>query len=247
VTANTRSRPFTKYERFGAYHWREIQPVPTRHNAILTARYRVLLDAMDAGAVRVLDIGCGDGTLTFMLGRKGERIYGIDDSQLPLRLAREQFRLRHAARPPHLSAADARRLPFPNGTFDSVVLADVIEHIDAPEDVMREALRVLRSNGQILVTTPRRQGSAPAHEYHCREYTGEELAGLLRLWFTDVKVRPFQPVPLARLYDQSVFGRKLFRVAINCIAIAGWNPLARSGDLKDESRHTDLCASGRKP
>ena len=41
------NRPFGKYERFGAYHWREVQPVPTRHNAVLTARYRVLLDEID--------------------------------------------------------------------------------------------------------------------------------------------------------------------------------------------------------
>ena len=43
------NRPFGKYERFGAYHWREVEPLPTRHNAVLTARYRVLLDAMDPG------------------------------------------------------------------------------------------------------------------------------------------------------------------------------------------------------
>jgi 2-polyprenyl-3-methyl-5-hydroxy-6-metoxy-1,4-benzoquinol methylase len=87
VRTSVQSRPFTKYERFGAYHWREIQPIPTRHNAILTARYRVLLDAMDPGASRVLDIGCGDGTLTYMLAHRAERIVGIDDSLLPLRLA----------------------------------------------------------------------------------------------------------------------------------------------------------------
>ena len=71
------SRPFGKYERFGAYHWREIEALPTHHNAVLTARYRVLLDAMDANAKRVLDIGCGDGTLTFRLAGRSERVWGI--------------------------------------------------------------------------------------------------------------------------------------------------------------------------
>ena len=56
----------------------------------------------------------------------------------------------------------------------------------------------------------------------------------------------FQPIGVSRLYERRVFGRKLFRIAINCCAIAGWNPLAKSGDLSAESRHTDLCASGRK-
>jgi SAM-dependent methyltransferase len=240
------SRPFGKYERFGAYHWREIEPVPTRHNAVLTARYRVLLDAMDPNAHRVLDIGCGDGTLTFQLAQRSNRVWGVDDSLLPLRLARGQFERRPRRRAPLVTNADARRLPFPDAAFDCVVLADVIEHIDAPEAVMNEAHRVLRPGGQILLTTPRRQGATPAHEYHCHEYTGAELGDLLQRRFGDVQIRVFQPIGVSRLYERRVLGRKLFRIAINCCAIAGWNPLAKSGDLSAESRHTDLCASGRK-
>lgn len=240
------NRPFGKYERFGAYHWREIEPLPTRHNAVLTARYRVLLDAMDAGATRVLDIGCGDGTLTFRLAGRSQHVCGIDDSMLPLQLARAEFQRRPRHRAPIVMNADARSLPFPDGSFDCVVLADVIEHIATPGPVMSEAYRVLRKGGQILVTTPRRQGSVPPHEYHCHEYTGAELADLLREHFEAVRVRVFRPIGLSSLYDRKVFGRKIFRVLINCCAIAGWNPLAKGAPLSDESRHTDLCASGRK-
>ena len=240
------SRPFGKYERFGAYHWREIEPVPTRYNAVLTARYRVLLDAMDSSAQRVLDIGCGDGTLTYRLAERSARVWGVDDALLPLILARGEFARRSAGRAALLAKADARSLPFPSEAFDCVVLADVIEHIDAPDEVMNEAHRVLRRGGQILVTTPRKQDAVPLHEYHCHEYTGEELADLLRRRFTGVDVRAFQPVAISRLYARRVFGRKLFRLALNCCAIAGWNPLARTADVSAESRHTDLCASGRR-
>ena len=240
------SRPFGKYERFGAYHWREIERLPTRHNAVLTARYRVLLDAMDSDAKRVLDIGCGDGTLTHQIAQRAHRVWGVDDSLLPLRLAHAEFDRRPSQRRPSLANADARNLPFPSETFDCVVMADVIEHIDAPDSVMSEAHRVLRKGGQVLLTTPRRQGAAPAHEYHCREYTGAELADLLRCRFSGVQVRAFQPIHVSRLYERRVFGRKLFRIAINCCAIAGWNPLAKSGDLSSEVRHTDLCAWARK-
>ena len=240
------NRPFGKYEQYGAYHWREISPLPTRYNAILTARYRVLLDAIDARTNHVLDVGCGDGTLTARLAEERDRVYGIDDSLLPLRLARVEFDRRRLHRTPFLTTADARRLPFPNEAFDCVVMADVIEHIDAPDAVMREAHRVLRKGGQILLTTPRRYGDATAHEYHCHEYTGAELVDLLRRRFADVRVRVFGPVRVSRLYDQKILGRKLFRLAINCFAIAGWNPLATSGELVAESGHTDLCASARK-
>lgn len=240
------NRPFGKYERFGAYHWREIGRLPTRHNAVLTARYRVLLDAMDTGARRVLDIGCGDGTLTHRIAQRGGRVWGLDDSLLPLRLARGEFNRRSSRLRPLLVNGDARRLPFAGGAFDCVVMADVIEHIDAADEVIGEAHRVLRTGGQILLTTPRRLGATSGHEYHCREYTGAELADLLRRRFGDVHVRPFLPIHASRLYERRLFGRKLFRIAVNCCAIAGWNPLAKSGDASDEDLHADLCAWGRK-
>jgi 2-polyprenyl-3-methyl-5-hydroxy-6-metoxy-1,4-benzoquinol methylase len=240
------NRPFGKYERFGAYHWREVEPWPTRYNAVLAARYQVLLGAMDSNARRVLDIGCGDGTLTFRLARLGQHVWGIDDALLPLRLARKEFDRRGAKRPPVLASADARQLPFANEVFDCVVLADVIEHISAPDTVVGEAHRVLRSGGQILVTTPRREGTAAAHEYHCREYIASELAVLLGERFSAVQVRAFRPTRISRLYERRVFGRKLFRLAINCCAIAGWNPLAEAGPGDDERNYSDLCAAGRK-
>ena len=240
------ARPFAKYERFGAYHWREIQPVPTRYNAVLTARYRVLLDAVDPHARRVLDIGCGDGCLTFELIRRGKQVWGLDDSSLPLRLAQAELARRGAAGRTLLTAADGRQLPYRDDSFDCVILADVIEHIDDTDAVMREAKRVLRRGGRILMTTPRRQGDAPPHEYHCREYTAPELADLLRSHFDDVQVQVFQPLAFARLYERRVLGRKVFKILMNCCAIVGWNVLARTGQAASEEAFTDLCATGRK-
>ena len=244
--SDIQSKPFGKYDRYGAYHWREIQPVPTRHNAVLTARYQVLLKRIDRHARDILDVGCGDGTLTFALARRSAQVCGVDDALLPLRLAVQEFSRRRRALRPLLSQADARQLPFPDEAFDCVVLADVIEHIAAPDMVMREAHRILRKGGQIVLTTPRRQGTEAAHEYHCREYTGTELRDLLAASFHAVHVEAFQPVNVARLYERRTLGRKLFRLAMNCMAISGWNPLAGTGSLAYEARYTDLCASGRK-
>jgi ubiquinone/menaquinone biosynthesis C-methylase UbiE len=49
---------------------------------------------------------------------------------------------------------DARRLPFADGTFDAVTLLDVLEHIRDDGIAAREALRVTRPEGVVLVSTP---------------------------------------------------------------------------------------------
>ena len=105
---------------------------------------------------------------------------------------------------------------------------------------------MLRHGGQILVTTPRRSDQEEAHEYHCREYTGAELHDMLHERFTAVDVKAFRPVGRSRLYERKILGRKLFRIAMNCCSVLGWNPLAKSGSLAEESAYADLCASGRK-
>ena len=240
------NRPFGKYERFGAYHWREVEPLPTMHNAVLTARYRVLLDAMGSGVRRVLDIGAG--TERSHIGLPSEPNTS-GDRRLAAAAATRGRRVRSAALFSPSVADECRRPPSAVSRRGLRLRGDGRCHRAhfAPDAVMSEAYRVLSKGGQILLTTPRRQGALPSHEYHCHEYTGVEFADLLRHRFSGVYVRPFQPIRSARLYEQKVFGRKLFRIAINCCAIAGWNPLARSGDISAEARHTDLCAWGRKP
>jgi SAM-dependent methyltransferase len=45
-------------------------------------------------------------------------------------------------------------LPFPENTFDSVIAADVIEHVENPSFLLRECNRVLKSDGKLILSTP---------------------------------------------------------------------------------------------
>ena len=60
-------------------------------------------------------------------------------------------------------AADATRLPFPDGAFDVVTLFDVLEHIEADRAAAQEALRVLKPGGWVMVSSPNEQWRFPYH------------------------------------------------------------------------------------
>ncbi len=158
---------------------------------------RLLRLAGLAGAVgrRVLDAGCGAGPGLRFFQSRGGRAYGLDRSLYALQ------RARRAVPEAGLAQADlAADLPFARGSFDLVVLADVLEHVAAGEALLQECRRVLRRGGTLIVRTVNRwdlrrywQGrrwSGVADPGHVRLYSPPELRRALHAsGFTRVRVR----------------------------------------------------------
>ncbi len=98
-------------------------------------------------AGEVLDIGCSDGQFGALLEEMGHTVTGIDlieSNGVKDRIS--QF-----------FVCDLERgLPDPLATrlFDTIILADVLEHVTAPDRILREAKALLRPNGSILVSVP---------------------------------------------------------------------------------------------
>ena len=87
---------------------------------------------------RVLDVGCGIGYLSGLAREAGARVYGVDMSPDALKsgidmVGRQAF-----------SCASADRLPFPDGVFDKVMFADVIEHVPDDAAALSEIRRVCK-------------------------------------------------------------------------------------------------------
>ncbi len=94
----------------------------------------------------ILDIGCGAGNMIHHLARYGS-VRGIEVDPRPVKIAQQRgydVRLGDAT----------QQIPFPDGAFDLVTALDVIEHVDADENILRESFRVLRPGGSLLITTP---------------------------------------------------------------------------------------------
>jgi len=101
------------------------------------------------GSTRVLEIGIGGGEhLCEEEGSAPTRLYvGVDLSLDHLRIAR---RLAPCA----LVQADATRLPFQGGTFDSCIASGVLEHVADLEALLLEVRRILRPGGALHVVVP---------------------------------------------------------------------------------------------
>jgi SAM-dependent methyltransferase len=97
------------------------------------------------GARRVLDIGCGEGQVARRVASGGAEVVGLDPTAAQVDLARER-----GGGPAYLRAR-AEALPCRDGSFDSVLVCLALEHIDAFEDALAEAARVLEPGGRFLL------------------------------------------------------------------------------------------------
>jgi len=109
------------------------------------------IDLAEGHGRTLLDVGCSWGRWSIAAARKGYRVVGIDPSIGALLAARRVAAQLGAAI--DLICADARHLPFAEGTFDAVYSYSVLQHFSQQDAhlAFREAHRVLASSGECLV------------------------------------------------------------------------------------------------
>lgn len=100
---------------------------------------------------RVLDVGCGPGTITLdladVVGSAGQ-VVGIDAAPAALEAARAEAARRDDART-RFEVADVYALPYADGAFDVVHAHQVLQHLTDPVAALREMARVVRPGGLI--------------------------------------------------------------------------------------------------
>jgi len=115
-------------------------------------RYGFAWHNVPQGGTAHLDFGCYDGAFLATLESKGiGRLVGVDICQDAIRKARERF-----ADIEVIHICKTAPLPFEDGTFTSITLLDVIEHVHEQIALLDELKRILKDNGILVVTVPGR-------------------------------------------------------------------------------------------
>lgn len=118
-------------------------------------REDLALSLLDSGQ-RLLDVGCGSGSLVFRAKDKFRELYGIDISPSRIEEAKKSAVERFAENNKfYFSVCNLNeKIDFPDGSFDAVTAIAVIEHIFDPYFVVGEIHRVLKRGGDICVEVP---------------------------------------------------------------------------------------------
>ncbi|HXW32054.1 MAG TPA: methyltransferase domain-containing protein [Acidimicrobiales bacterium] len=158
--------------------------------ALHHAGYRVVAERLGPG--RVLDVGCGEGFESLLLGGPGRSVVGVDRDVGALAGAR-----RRTGDGLRLAASDATRLSLRSGCFDWVCSSHVVEHFARPQWHLAELARVLRSGGTCFVLTP----NAPAdfeNPFHLHLFVRASLQQAMDEHFSDVWVGGLEGSPAVK-------------------------------------------------
>lgn len=157
----------------------------------------------------ILDLGCGVGYFVELAARWGIDIAGIDGSQEAIDLALERV--------PHLNLRQrylSERLPFPDRSFDNILLNQVVEHLPAAvlKSVLSECHRLLRAGGVVFIFSPAKSNRSEVEKdpTHCNPLHPSELRAYLRLAGLVIVHEPNSP----RFFQHNRLLGRLFRMLL---------------------------------
>jgi methionine biosynthesis protein MetW len=190
---------------YDQYHKPEVRGFDLRYQR--SQQVYEALDRQISSGSRCLDIGCGDGRALGPWAIAHQvRYVGVD-------IARSAVDRTRARGFEAQLVEDSGRLPFPDGSFDAAVSLEVIEHLFQPEATIREALRVVKPGGVIVVTTP--------NVAYWRRRLDLALLGRWNPFGYSLAVQEPWNDPHIRFYNPGVLGRFLTKVGCEQVNVLG--------------------------
>jgi SAM-dependent methyltransferase len=146
-----------------------------------------LIASLTTKSDRILDIGCGNGSiLRHLRGLGYTDLHGLEISRYAIqRLRAEGIEMHYGSLP---------LIPLPNASFDVVIASQVLEHVIRRRRFAREIRRVLRPKGRAFVFVPDNCLGPISEPEHVIKYDARSLRGFLQREFEIVELRTIQDV-----------------------------------------------------
>lgn len=178
-----RARALEKRARVAAEHWDDVRrSAETTYNneRVVSSVIRGVFNNRDEQHLgELLDVGTGSGSMLRVLGGYAKHAIGLDISTHALRVARAKV---HGAGLNHceFKRGDMYQLPFADHSFDAVTFDQVLSVADKPAIALREAVRVLRAGGRVIVVE---------NEQRMDESSADKPQVVLRRWLEHAGVQ----------------------------------------------------------
>jgi 2-polyprenyl-3-methyl-5-hydroxy-6-metoxy-1,4-benzoquinol methylase len=124
---------------------------------------------------RLLDVGCGSGWYLAQMRDLGWRVMGVEMDPQAAKVARECRQLR-------VFVGTLEEAQFPEGSFDTITMSHVLEHVPDPTALLKECYRLLSPGGHLILVVPN-LGSL-GHRIFRHHWRGLEPPRHLCLWRT---------------------------------------------------------------
>ena len=165
---------FNKYIRLGAYHW-----VSYKNDHVYKTHVDYIVENWNKRPRGILlDVGCGDGLISYFLAEKGFRVKGIDTENEGIRLAKRKC---------SSVALEVKDIFDMNEEFDYLLSSEVIEHLSNPDEFLQKIKALFRK--EALITTPKRDYYKQPDLYHFKEYSIFEFESLLEKYFKSFQIQ----------------------------------------------------------
>lgn len=103
----------------------------------------------------ILDVGCSSGIFPILMAREGKRVLGIDIDKSAIEKAntlkqQEEKEIQEKVEFMNVSMNDLET----TNKYDTIILAEVLEHVFYPREILKKAVEFLNENGIIIITVP---------------------------------------------------------------------------------------------
>jgi SAM-dependent methyltransferase len=156
--------------------------------------HRYLLVLEFCRGADVLDVACGEGYGTSLLGQVAKTVAGVDNDQSTIDHALRSYLTKTVS----FKLGNATHLPVADHSKDVVVSFETLEHLQDHEAFLLEIKRVLKHDGLLAISTPEieayNKAGGEKNPFHLRELTQEQFQHLLESHFSNVQLYGQRPI-----------------------------------------------------